>query len=64
MQKIEIRPGVSMAYEDHWFGEQWNVPETVVMVHGNSRILTSLDPLDSASCAQISRDTSGSAGLR
>jgi 3-oxoadipate enol-lactonase len=25
-----------MAYEDHWFGEQWTVPETVVMVHGNS----------------------------
>ena len=36
MQKIEIRPGVSMAYEDHWFGEPWMVPETVVMVHGNS----------------------------
>jgi len=25
-----------MAYEDHWFGEPWMVPETVVMVHGNS----------------------------
>ena len=25
-----------MAYEDHWFGEPWTVPETVVMVHGNS----------------------------
>ncbi len=25
-----------MAYEDHWFGEPWIVPETVVMVHGNS----------------------------
>ena len=36
MRKIEIRPGVWMAYEDHWFGEPWIVPETVVMVHGNS----------------------------
>lgn len=34
--KVEIRPGVWMAYEDHWFGEPWTVPETVVMVHGNS----------------------------
>jgi pimeloyl-ACP methyl ester carboxylesterase len=25
-----------MAYEDHWFGEPWTTPETVVMVHGNS----------------------------
>jgi len=33
---VEIRPGVSMAYEDHWFGEPWTTPETVVMVHGNS----------------------------
>jgi pimeloyl-ACP methyl ester carboxylesterase len=36
MAKVEIRPGVSMAYEDHWFGEPWAVPETVVMIHGNS----------------------------
>ena len=36
MRKLEIRPGVWMAYEDHWFGEPWTVPETVVMVHGNS----------------------------
>jgi 3-oxoadipate enol-lactonase len=35
-RKLEIRPGVWMAYEDHWFGEQWITPETVVMVHGNS----------------------------
>ncbi len=34
--KVEIRPGVSMAYEDHWFGEPWRVPESVVMVHGNA----------------------------
>ena len=36
MGKVEIRPGVWMAYEDHWFGEPWAVPETVVMIHGNS----------------------------
>jgi pimeloyl-ACP methyl ester carboxylesterase len=36
MRKLEIRPGVWIAYEDHWFGEPWTVPETVVMVHGNS----------------------------
>src|SRR4029079_7362008 len=36
MRKAAIRPGVWMAYEDHWFGEPWTVPETVVMVHGNS----------------------------
>jgi len=36
MRKMETRPGMSMAYQDHWFGEPWNVPETVVMVHGNS----------------------------
>jgi 3-oxoadipate enol-lactonase len=36
MQKVEIRPGVRMAYEDHWFGPPWTTPETVVMIHGNS----------------------------
>src|SRR4029079_4928317 len=36
MHKAAIRPGGWMAYEDHWFGEPWTVPETVVMVHGNS----------------------------
>ena len=36
MSKVEIRPGMEMAYEDHWFGEPWIVPETIVMVHGNS----------------------------
>ena len=35
-RRVEIRPGVWMAYEDHWFGEPWTTPETVVMVHGNS----------------------------
>jgi 3-oxoadipate enol-lactonase len=36
MPEVEIRPGVRMAYEDHWFGRPWTIPETVVMVHGNS----------------------------
>jgi 3-oxoadipate enol-lactonase len=36
MHKVEIRPGVTMAYEDDWFGPPWTVPETAVMVHGNS----------------------------
>ena len=36
MHKVEIRPGVWMAYEDHWFGAPWTIPEPVVMVHGNS----------------------------
>jgi 3-oxoadipate enol-lactonase len=36
MQKVEIRPGAWMAYEDHWFGPPWTTPETVVMIHGNS----------------------------
>lgn len=36
MQKIDVRPGVTMAYEDHWFGEPWTTPQTVVMIHGNS----------------------------
>jgi 3-oxoadipate enol-lactonase len=36
MPKVEVRPGVEMAYEDHWFGQPWTVPQTVVMVHGNS----------------------------
>ncbi len=36
MHKVEIRPGVTVAYEDHWFGPPWTTPETVVMIHGNS----------------------------
>jgi 3-oxoadipate enol-lactonase len=36
MHKVEVRPGVTMAYQDDWFGPPWTVPETVVMVHGNS----------------------------
>jgi pimeloyl-ACP methyl ester carboxylesterase len=36
MEKAEIRPGVWMAYEDHWFGPPWTTPEAVVMIHGNA----------------------------
>ena len=36
MHKVEIRPGVSMAYEDHCFAKPWSTPQAVVMVHGNS----------------------------
>jgi len=36
MHRVEVRSGVVMAYEDHWFGPPWTVPETVMMVHGNS----------------------------
>src|SRR5262245_31239204 len=36
MHKVEIRPDIWMAYEDHWFGPPWTTPEAVVMVHGNS----------------------------
>jgi 3-oxoadipate enol-lactonase len=36
MPAIDIRPGITMAYEDHWFGPPWTTPETIVMIHGNS----------------------------
>lgn len=36
MDRIEIRPGVSIAYEDDWFGAPWTMPETAVLIHGNS----------------------------
>jgi 3-oxoadipate enol-lactonase len=36
MRKVEIRPEVWIAYEDHFFGKPWTTPATVVMVHGNS----------------------------
>jgi 3-oxoadipate enol-lactonase len=36
MHKVEIRPGVWIAYEEDWFGPPWTVPATVVMAHGNS----------------------------
>ena len=36
MPTIELRPGLAMAYEDHWFGAPWTTPETIVMIHGNS----------------------------
>jgi 3-oxoadipate enol-lactonase len=36
MPTIDLRPGLTMAYEDHWFGAPWTTPETIVMIHGNS----------------------------
>jgi 3-oxoadipate enol-lactonase len=36
MPTIALRPGLTMAYEDHWFGAPWTTPETIVMIHGNS----------------------------
>src|SRR3981081_1816250 len=36
MHRVEIRPDLWMAYEDHWFGPPWRVPPAVVMVHGNA----------------------------
>jgi pimeloyl-ACP methyl ester carboxylesterase len=45
MQTIAIRPGVTIAYEDHFFGEPWTgTPETVVMIHGNSESSRSWAP--------------------
>src|SRR5215813_3262610 len=36
MHTIDIRPGVSIAYEDDCFAAPWTSPETVLLVHGNS----------------------------
>jgi 3-oxoadipate enol-lactonase len=36
MREVEIRPNIRMAYEDHWFGPAWSVPQVVLMVHGNA----------------------------
>jgi pimeloyl-ACP methyl ester carboxylesterase len=36
MPTIDIRPGLSIAYEDDCFAAPWTTPEAVVLVHGNS----------------------------
>jgi 3-oxoadipate enol-lactonase len=36
MNTVNIRSGVSIAYEDHCFAAPWTVPQTIVMVHGNA----------------------------
>lgn len=36
MHKVEIRPGVFIAYKDDCFAAPWTTPEAVVLVHGNS----------------------------
>jgi 3-oxoadipate enol-lactonase len=35
MQKVEVRSGLTIAYEDDWFGRPWTTPQAVVLVHGN-----------------------------
>ena len=36
MPSIDIRPGLSIAYQDDCFAAPWLTPETVLLVHGNS----------------------------
>src|SRR3954471_21959540 len=36
MPAIDIRPGLSIAYQDDCFAAPWLKPETVLLVHGNS----------------------------
>src|SRR5262245_19184614 len=35
MQTVDIRPGLSIAYEDDCFAAPWSAPQAVVLVHGN-----------------------------
>ncbi len=34
MENVDIRPGVSIAYKDEWFGPQWEEKETIILIHG------------------------------
>lgn len=34
MPDVVLSPSLTMHYEDHYFGEAWKTPETVVLVHG------------------------------
>ena len=36
MPAIDIRPGLSIAYQDDCFAAPWSTPDTVLLVHGNS----------------------------
>jgi pimeloyl-ACP methyl ester carboxylesterase len=36
MPVVDIRPGLSIAYQDDCFAAPWSTPETVLLVHGNS----------------------------
>jgi 3-oxoadipate enol-lactonase len=36
MKTLEIRPDLTLAYEDQCFVEPWSAPQTMVMVHGNA----------------------------
>ncbi len=35
MPRIEVRQGLTIAYEDDCFAAPWSAPQTVLMVHGN-----------------------------
>ncbi len=49
MPTIELRPGLDMAYEDHWFGAPWTTPETDRDDPRQLRILARVDPVGAAS---------------
>ena len=34
MPTIQIDPTLTLFYEDQWFGEPWNQPEVVLLIHG------------------------------
>src|SRR5262245_23450040 len=36
MPSVDIRPGLSVAYQDNCFAAPWAKPETVLLLHGNS----------------------------
>src|SRR3982750_4601510 len=36
MRQIDIRPGLSIAYQDDCFAAPWSTPQTALLVHGNS----------------------------
>jgi 3-oxoadipate enol-lactonase len=36
MPTIQIDPTLTLFYEDDWFGEPWNQPEVVLLIHGIS----------------------------
>ena len=36
MPTIQIDPMLTLFYEDQWFGDPWNQPEVVLLIHGIS----------------------------
>ncbi len=62
MNRAFIRPEVTMAYEDDYFGAPWASPEAVVLVHGvaeSSRAWTQWVPLVAADFRVIRPDLPG-----